>query len=224
MYKFGFEYYGEGDSYFSLPLPPEEFNTNVGNRNNTVDLLEMGEVNIVKDVGLRDFDFTVLLPKDNQLCEDKESFKEPIFYLNKFREFKEKKKKVIMTIIRTQQDGTTLFAGNVQVTLEEYKVSEKAGEEGDFWVDLSFKEYKNIQKVSTNSLGTVSADGKAQVIQEVQRATKPTAKQYTVKEGDTLWKIAKLQLNDDSRYKEIANLNGITDYNNLTAGTVLRLP
>lgn len=224
MYQFGFEYYNEPDSFFTLPLAPEEFKTNVANKNETIDLLQLGEVNIIKDIGLRDFEFSILLPKDNQLCDNNMDYKEPIFYLNKFREFKEKRKAVILTIIRYKQDRKMLFAGNVQVTLEDYTVSEKAGEEGDFYVELSFKEYRNIQKVSTTSLGTVSENGATQVTQEVQRTTKEPAKTYTVKAGDSLWKIARLQLNDGSRYKEIASLNGITDFNNLSSGTVLRLP
>lgn len=224
MYQFGFEYYNEPDSFFTLPLAPEEFKTTVNNRNETIDLLQLGEVNVIKDIGLREFEFSILLPKDNQLCDNVTDFKEPIFYLNKFREFKEKRKAVILTIIRYKPNKEMLFAGNVQVTLEDYRVSEKAGEEGDFYIELSFKEYKNIQRISTTSLGIVSENGATQVTQEIQRTTKEPAKTYTVKAGDSLWKIAKLQLNDGGRYKEIASLNEITDFNNLSSGTVLRLP
>lgn len=224
MYKFSFEYHDEEDSFFTLPLAPDEFTTKVSNRNKTVDLLELGEVNIIKDMGLRDFDFKILLPKDSRLCDDEKDFKEPVFYLNKFREFKEQKRAVILTIIRLMPNGKTLFAGNIEVTLEDYTVSEKAGEEGDFYVELSFKEYKRVALIKTDTTGNVTKDGKTEVTQEEQRKTKDTPKSYTVKAGDSLWKIAKLQLNDGSRYKEIAKLNGITDYNNLSLGAVLKLP
>lgn len=224
MYKFSFMYPDEYDSLFTLPLAPEEFNTKVGNKNQTVDLIELGEVNLIKAIGLRDFSFKVLLPKDSQLCDETENFREPIFYLNKFREIKESKRSVILTIIRIMPRGDTIFSGNAEVTLEDYEVSESAGQEGDFWVDLNLKEYKRVEIIKTNNLGTTSNDGKAQVTQEVQRAAKETANTYTVNSGDSLWKIAKLQLNDGSRYKEIASLNGITDYNNLITGAALKLP
>lgn len=46
---------------------------------------------------------------------------------------------------------------------------------------------------------------------------------YTVKKGDSLWKIAKEQLGDGSRYKEIKSLNGLkTD--TLRVGQVLKMP
>ena len=59
---------------------------------------------------------------------------------------------------------------------------------------------------------------------EKQRETKDTADTYTVQKGDSLWKIAKLQLNDGGRYKEIAELNNISDINKIYPGMVLKLP
>lgn len=224
MYKFCFKYPDDEESLITLPLAPEEFKTKVGNKNKTIDLIQMGEVNIIKDIGLRDFEFKILLPKDNQLCEDKEDFREPIFYLNKFREFKERRKAINLIIIRFLQNNKILFSGNVEVTLEDYTVEEKAGEEGDFYVDLSFKEYKRVKLIYTNEIGTVSEDGKIQITQEVQRTLKESEDSYTVKSGDSLWKIAKLQMNDGSRYKEIAELNNITSYDSIEIGSVLKLP
>jgi len=219
MYKFVFLYPNEPESVFTLPLAPEEFKTKVGNKNKTIELVNLGEVNLIKAIALRTFGFKILLPADDSLCDDKSIYKEPLFFLNKFREFKLDKRVVNLLIQRTQPDGISeIFAGNVLVTLEDYNVTESAGSEGSFDVELNFKEYRSIKliKLNENPDGTVS--------QEEQRTTKPTAKTYTVKSGDSLWGIAKLQLNDGARYKEIAELNGISDYNNLQAGTVLKLP
>lgn len=49
-------------------------------------------------------------------------------------------------------------------------------------------------------------------------------KEYTVKKGDTLAKIAARYLGSSKRWQEIAKLNGIRDPNRLTAGQKLRLP
>lgn len=224
MYKFSLMYPNDYDSLFTFPIAPEAFNTKVGNKNKSIDLLELGEVNIVKSIGLREFSFKVLLPKDSQLCDDVNDFKEPIFYMNKLREIKEQKKTVILTIIRTMPNGETLFGGNVEVSLEDYSVEENGGEEGDFHVELNFKEYKRIKVIALNDTGVISNNGKTQITQEEQRAVKDTAESYTVKPGDSLWKIAKLQMNDGSRYKEIAELNGISNPNSLKSGMVLKLP
>ena len=51
----------------------------------------------------------------------------------------------------------------------------------------------------------------------------PSYRQYTVKSGDTLWKIAQAQLGSGSRYREIMTLNGLTS-ETVYPGQVLRLP
>ena len=51
----------------------------------------------------------------------------------------------------------------------------------------------------------------------------PAYPTYTVKKGDSLWKIAKKLLGNGSKYTEIATLNGIKD-NFIYAGQVLKLP
>ena len=101
-------------------------------------------------------------------------------------------------------------------------------EEGDFWVELNLKEYREIRGIVTNTTGEKDKNGNTIVNQEIQKTTKETAKTYTTVSGDTLWKIAKLQLNDGERYTEIAKINNITDIDKmlygLDEGTVLILP
>jgi nucleoid-associated protein YgaU len=47
---------------------------------------------------------------------------------------------------------------------------------------------------------------------------------YTIKEGDSFWKIAKEKLGSGSRYKEILKLNGLKDETSLKTGMTLKLP
>lgn len=49
-------------------------------------------------------------------------------------------------------------------------------------------------------------------------------KDYMVKEGDTLWSISESELGDGFRWKEIADLNNITDASQIETGTGLDLP
>lgn len=228
-YTYSFSYDNEPDSVITIPLPPEAFNTDVSCGNETVEIINIGEINILKDINLRDFNFKILLPKNNVLTAIKDSeFKEPIFYLAKFREYVANKKPVRFFITRLLPSGKEIFKGNLLVSFEDYTVEENAGEEGDFWVDIKLKEYREIKNIVINATDKKDENGNTVVHQTVERTTKETAKTYTTVAGDTLWKIAKLQLNDGNRYIEIAKANSITDINELLypleAGRVLLLP
>jgi nucleoid-associated protein YgaU len=75
-----------------------------------------------------------------------------------------------------------------------------------------------------NELSRVTAE--LQQSKEVP-AAKATAGTYTVREGDSLWKIAASQLGNGSRFEEIAKLNADVlkgRENNLTVGMQLKIP
>jgi len=225
MFQFVFGYDNDESSNFILPVAPESFQTKVGNKNKTIELVSLGEFNILKKIGLREFSFKILLPRSNILSGLPETeFHEPIFYLNRFREIKVAAKPIRLKITRLLPDGSIIFPGNVLVSFEDYNVEENAGEEGDYWVELKLKEYRSVEAVITGLTGETDSNGNSMATQEAQRTTKESAKNYTVQSGDSLWKIAKKELNDGSRYKEIAELNNIQDPNRLAVGTVLKLP
>lgn len=224
LYSFRFQYDGDESSALILPLAPESFNTHEKGVNKVINLISGGEFNILKDIGLRDFSFKILLPKDNRLTNmESFEFKEPAFYLDHFRQFKSNKRPVRMIITRPLPSGKFIFAGNLLVSFEDYHVEENAGEEGDFWISFNLKEFRNVSVNTLNVYGKTS-DGKTIVTEQSVRQSKNTAKEYVVKKGDSLWKIAKTQLNDGSRYKEISELNSIKNPNLIYAGMKLLLP
>ena len=45
-----------------IPVPPSEMTTKIHNRNKTIDLLEKGEVNVIRSTGLTEISFKMLLP------------------------------------------------------------------------------------------------------------------------------------------------------------------
>lgn len=221
MYYFTMSYDNDENSIIYLPLSPKSYKTKVKTANKTIDLIKNGEINILKDVGLREFEFEILLPKDDTLVYYKNRFKEPIFYLNKFRNFVINKKPIRFIIIRKLQNGAELFETNLLVSIEDYEVTENAGEEGDFYVKLKLKEYRTV---SVDVLKLVDNEkNKTKVVKEASRVSKEPGKNYKVKKGDTLWKIAQLQLGNGDMWKQIADLNGIINPNKLQIGQVLKL-
>lgn len=189
-----------------------------------------GELTVIKDIGLREIYMSVVLPNDLSLpfvqqpyVSDAKVVK-PIEYLVKFRDFKLSKKPVQLLVTRILPDGDEIFKTNILLTLEEYTVYEKALENGDFIVDLIFREYKNIdqQLLSVNASSYEASDNS--YTQSTNRTSKDTPSTYTVQKGDTLWMIAKKELNNELLYKDIMSLNNITEPRNLQIGTVLKLP
>ena len=205
-----------------LPVTPAEIKMKTGNRNKVVYILNFGEMNLAKKPGLQEIRFTALLPgRRYSFVQTEDGFHEPEYFLNCFKEYKATAKPVQLILFRRLADGTQLFCGNMDVLLEDYTVTEKGGEQGDFWVEMCWKEWKTAKSIRYSVKG--QNGGNVLVEQGQERQTKTPAVTYTVKKGDCLWNIAKKQLGDGTKYKEIAQKNGISDPNRIYPGQVLKL-
>ena len=126
-----------------LPVTPAEIETRTGNRNKTAYILDFGEMNLAKKPGLTEIRFTALLPgRAYSFVQTEGGFREPEYFLNRFKEYKASAKPVQMILFRRLADGKQKFCGNMEVLLEEYTVTEKGGEQGDFWVEFFWKEWR----------------------------------------------------------------------------------
>lgn len=205
-----------------LPVTPAEIEMKTGNRNKAVYILNFGEMNLAKKPGLQEIRFTALLPgRRCSFVQTEDGFHEPEYFLNCFKEYKAAAKPVQLILFRRLADGTQLFCGNMDVLLEDYTVTEKGGEQGDFWVEMCWKEWKTAKSIRYSVKG--QNGGNVLVEQGQERQAKTPAATYTVKKGDCLWNIAKKQLGDGAKYKEIAQKNGISDPNRIYPGQVLKL-
>ena len=88
---------------------------------------------------------------------------------------------------------------------------------GDFWVEFFWKEWRAAKSIR------YSIQGNSMMAQGQARQAKQPAAGYTVQRGDSLWSIAKKQLGDGTKYKEIARKNGIANPNRIYPGQVLKL-
>ena len=162
-----------------LPVTPAEIETKTGNRNRAVYILNFGEMNLAKKPGLQEIRFTALLPGRMYSCVQTEGgFHEPEYFLNCFKEYKAAAKPVQLILFRRLADGTQLFCGNMDVLLEEYTVTEKGGEQGDFWVEMYWKEWKTAKSIRYSVKS--QNGGNVLVEQGQQRQAKTPAATYTV--------------------------------------------
>lgn len=135
-----------------MPIAPAEILMNITNLNKTYNLVNGGEVNIVKEDGLKTITMTVMLPHKKYPFSN--PFVPPITFLEKFYNLKSKKKIFQLIVVRGNMLSSSGFDTNITVVLENYTVKENAEEGGDVLVDLTFKEYKEITKKSIIKIGS----------------------------------------------------------------------
>jgi hypothetical protein len=59
MYSFYFDY---EEDHMQLPVPPPNFTMKIKGKNKVIELLNVGDVNILKEPGLTDISFKIFLP------------------------------------------------------------------------------------------------------------------------------------------------------------------
>lgn len=219
MYRF---YLKQGEKQFLFPVTPSQMQTKTGSGNKTVSILNMGEMNLLRYPNLKEVSFTALFPgRQFHFVQVEDGFHEPNYYLSMLDEFQKARKPVQLAIFRRLADGTQIFCDNVQMTLEDMQIMEKGGEQGDFWVEIRLKEYREAKSVRYQA--EQSQDTTLLSPTGIKRAEKETPKTYTVKKGDSLWAIAQRTYGDGTKYKEIAKKNGIYNPNLIYPGQVLQL-
>lgn len=204
-----------------LPVTPSKITTSIKNQNETVTLINDGEVNILKLPGLTELSFSFLAPHAKYPFVIGE-LKSVDYYYSLLEKLKTSLKPFQFAIKRELPNGKSIFATNMTVSLESYDIVEDAENGLDTTFTVSLKQYKEYGtqsiKITTNASGAKTATKTTQ-----RETTKAPAKTYTVQKGDTLWNIAKKCLGDGTKYATLAKLNNISNPNKISVGQVLKL-
>ena len=207
-----------------LPVAPSKITRKINTKSKTVDLMDLGEINILKGTGLTDISFEVLLPSVKYpFAVYEDGFKEPLYYLELFKKLVKDKKPFIFEVDSLTPSGYSLFMTRMEVTLESYSIIEDSSNGMDIVVSIDLKEYKRYTTQTLKMQEPSSDDEKPKFVIGAERPAKEPLKSYTVVSGDTLWAICKKHLGDGSKYKEIATLNNIKNPDLIFPGQVLRL-
>lgn len=210
-----------------VPVTPSKVKMKINNQNKTITLIGGDEINILKSAVLTDVSFDLLLP---QVPYPFSSVYQPAqTYLDKLEKLKNGKKPFQWILSRTRPNGDPLFYSNLTVGLEDYQITEDAKAGFDLTVTVNLKQYrhygpKTVIIQPANTKGTPATATVKEPPRETRNAPKKAA--YTVRSGDCLWNIAKKQLGNGARYKEIYNLNQdkIKNPNLIYPGQILILP
>ena len=195
-----------------FPVMPSKISKKINGLNSTITLINGGEVNLVKGLGLTEITIDELLLPTVQhygFATYPKSFQTAKKYLEHLEKWKKKKTPITYKVSRSEPNfysskkkkSKLLWDDVMKVTLENYEIIEDAEQYGlDVAVKLSLKEYRawGAKKVVVKGKKAKSTR---------TRTSKSEPASYTVKSGDTLKSIAKKQLNDDSKWKTIYTKN-----------------
>lgn len=204
-----------------LPVTPKEMKIKINNKNKTIDIINLGEANILKMPGLSTIEFEFVAPAFQYPYVT--NYQPQGFYYYLLEKLKVEQKPFIFSVIRQLPTGRYTYPSSFNVSLEDYTILETVDEGFDIVFSVVLKQYKEFatQRIQIKE----STEGKKTVEKKQPReTTKEPEKTYTVKKGDTLWNISKKELGDGTRYKEIAKLNNISNPNKIYPGQVFKLP
>nr|DAM96773.1 MAG TPA: tail assembly protein [Caudoviricetes sp.]DAX80644.1 MAG TPA: tail assembly protein [Caudoviricetes sp.] len=211
-----------------MPITPSKVKVKINNQNETLTLINGEEINILKEPGLTDVSFDLLLPQVSYPFTNGGA-QSADYYLSLFERLKTSKQPFQFILNRSMPTGRRLFYTNLTVGMEDYQITDDAEEGFDITVTVSLKQYRHYgTKTVTIQPAPTPAETPTATVEQPQRETSQAPQQttYTVKSGDCLWNIAKKYLGDGSRYNEIYELNKdkITNPNLIYPNQVLTLP
>ncbi len=215
-----------GDVLF--PAAPSKVKTKITNQNKTLTLINGEEVNLLKAAGLSEVSFDLLLPQSRYpFAEDAQPAD---YYLELLERLKTGRAPFQWILNRERPDGSSLFHSNLTVSLEDYEFSDDAEEGLDIVVSVELKQYRAHGTRRVTLLEGRGADGGTPAAVAAPPAREqsgaPQGLRCTVQKGDSLWLIAKRQLGDGTRWREVWGLNRDTvqNPNLIKPGQVLTLP
>lgn len=211
-----------------LPLPPQKIPIKYPGQNKSTTLINGEEINLIRPPGLAEITIDVVIPQMNYPSAVWDgSINDAEDFLDHLHDLKESGDPFEFIVIRDGPGRNDFFDTNIDVTLEDYKVSDDVKEGFDLVVSLTMKEYKSYGTKIMNFVIVEDQPVPEAEEPEPQRpAEVPAAKTYTVQKGDCLTLIAKRQLGNGTRWREIYDLNRdkISNPNMIQIGWVLTLP
>lgn len=214
--------YNNQEEGFRIPVNPPEIEMGIQGSGKTYEVSSLGEINMIKNPQLTEYSFESIFPASDQPFVVGELLIEPDYYVSRIRKWMASKRP-----IRFVFTGSS-FDINEAVSIESFSWSEVAGSPGDIAYSLKLKKYVffSARRVT---LGGSAAAGSAAVVktQPAARADdRQKPKTYKIIAGDTLIKVSKKTLGDDSRWREIQKHNSLTEaeIKKMPIGRILKIP
>lgn len=198
-------YFDKDNITYRLPVNPEQIEINSVQAIEKYEVLKLGQIAVPTHMELTEYIFEAEFPHHPlHYVETSGDFKDPDFYLNLFRTWRNNLEPV--RFISSDGIGEDI---NTLVLFEEVNATEKAGEEGDKYVSFKLIEYREFSKktahVVTTPKGNEILPFSVKPVEE--KANPKSSGTHVVVSGDTLWAIAKKYYGDGSKCNIIFNAN-----------------
>lgn len=177
MSKTGYDFYLKK---CLLPIAPDKLQIKINNANETLTLINEGEINILKTAELTDVEFECRIPQVKYpFATYKSGFKGASYFLDYFESLKVDKKPFQFIVSRTMPNGKVLFSTNMKVSMEDYKITEQAKDGFDLTVKIKLKQYRDYGTKTVN-IKIAASKPKATVQETRSTESKPATKSYKV--------------------------------------------
>ncbi|WP_339322308.1 LysM peptidoglycan-binding domain-containing protein [Paenibacillus sp. FSL W8-0194] len=184
---------------FLFPVNPEEVTISRQKGLDTVNILSSGEFDFPQGDKVKEISFASFFPKtfDGSFCRgSKDDLPDPQTAMNKLNEFLALKTPLRFIISET--------AVNVPVFVASHNSTFRGGEPGDVYFEITLRTWRELKVAKTAG----GSQGKTSTVNKKPRVDlKEKSKTYVVKPGDSLSKIAKLELGNSSAWNKIYQLN-----------------
>lgn len=183
-----------GNEEIEFPVLPETFSVSAEGKNETKEVLELGEIYLLKKKGLREISFDSHFPA-HPAPYVSGGISDPSRLVRQIEAFREE-----------ENPGRFLLVGNdlnvnMQVGIDSFDYEEHGGEVGDIYYSIKLKEWKDYSPRKLTLTPYI-------VVEEVRSGSPEGAGEFhTVVKGDCLWSIAQKLYGDGSRYPELYEKN-----------------
>lgn len=213
-------YFTDDKATYRLPVNPEELEETITLASEEFEVLKLGQIVVPTYLELRKYSFECELPnRPYNYVETPNKFKNADYYIGKFKRWM--KTKLPVQFIASNETSNEI---NILVLIEELVVTERAGEEGDKYVQISLIEYRPFNKLILPL--EVNRETGKKTKTTIATANPKSTGYHVVVKGDTLWSIAKKYYGDGSKCNIIFNANKdkIKNPNIISIGQKLFIP
>ena len=143
--KYGI-FFTRDDQVIRLPINPEELPVARENNNTEYNVLEIGQISVPRIPKLKQITISSFFPgRIAPYVLTAGGFKEPEFYINFFESAMYDKVPILYTPVRYYENGQPFYSSDpgMMVLVTEFSTTEKGGETGDFYYDLTLQEYRD---------------------------------------------------------------------------------